>query len=134
MPKADKKEEVEVTKEEFDLIKQIRNLKEKGFTEDDILQLDRNKEISKENIQKMRLDTIKGNTTRIKHFKRTIEHKKQQITDNTSVEKHEGYIGEIKPLFMLDNEIEVLEANIEQLKEISKLAQEEYDKEEKAKK
>lgn len=122
-------EEVKVTKEEFNLISQIRNLKEKGITEDDILQLDRNKEISKENIQKVRLDTIKGNTARIKHFNRTIEHKKQQLLDSTSVEKHEGYIGEVKPLFMLENEIEVLEANIEQFEEINKLAQEEYDKE-----
>lgn len=122
------KDEVKVTKKELELIKQIRNLKEKGFTDDDILQLDRNKEINKENMQKMRLDTIKQNTTTIKHYGRTITHKKQQIKDETSVEKHEGYIEEIKPLFMLENEIEILETNIEQLKEISKSAQEEYDK------
>ncbi len=126
-----KEDKIKVTEEEFNLIKQIRNLKEKGFTDEDILQLDRNKEISKENIQKMRLETIKGKTQRIKHFKRTIEHKKQQITDNTSVEKHEGYIGEIKPLFMLENESEILEASIGKLEEINKLAQEEYDKDKK---
>ena len=127
------KDEVKVTEKEFNLIKQIRNLKEQGFTDEDILQLDRNKEISKENLQKMRIDTIKQNKGQITHFGRSIEHKKQQLKDQTSVEKHEGYIGDIKPLFMLENEIEVLEANIEQFKEVNKSAQEEYDKDKKKK-
>ncbi len=127
------KDDVKVTEKEFELVKQIRNLKEKGFTNEDILQLDRNKEINKENLQKMRVDTIKGNLRTKKHYERSIAHKRQQIEDKTSVEKHEGYIGDIKPLFMLENEIEVLEANIEQLDEVTKSAQEEYDKDAKRK-
>ncbi len=126
-------EEIKVTEKEFSLVKQIRNLKEKGFTDEDILQLDRNKEINKESMQKMRSETIKGNIRTIKHYGRSIAHKRQQLKDETSVEKHEGYIGDIKPLFMLDNEIEVLEANIGQLEEVNKAAQEEYDKDAKKK-
>ncbi len=122
------KDEVKVTKEEFKLISQIRNLKEKGFTDEDILQLDRNKEINKENLQKMRLETIKQNNRQITHFGRTIKHKQEQLDGKTSVEKHEGFIGDIKPLFMLENEIEVLEDSIKQLEEVNKAAQEEYDK------
>ncbi len=123
-----RQEPFKVNESEFNLIQQIRNLKAKGFTDEDILQLDRNKEINKENIQKARKETIEINTRRNKHYRRSIEHKKQQMTDKTSVEKHEGYIGDIKPLFMLENEIEEIEANIKQNEEINKLAQEEYDK------
>lgn len=102
--------------------------KENKVSDEDFALLQRIKGVTPEIKQKNRLETIKGNTRRIKHFKRTIEHKKLQITDKTSVEKHEGYIGDIKPLFMLENEIEELEAQIEQLKEINKLTKEEYDK------
>ena len=119
---------VTVSKKEYELITQIRNLKEKGFTDDDILQLDRNKAITKENMQKARLDTIKINTRRIKHYKRSIANKQEQIDKKKPIEKEEAYIGEIKPFFMLQNELEEIAANIEQLEEINKLAQEEYDK------
>ena len=125
--------EFKVNEQEFKLINQIRNLKEKGFSNEDILQLDRNKEINKENMQKMRLETIETSTRRNKHYRRSIENKKQQITDNVSIEKHEGYIGDIKPLFMLENEIEEIEANIKQNEEINKLSQEEYDNDKKKK-
>jgi len=124
-------EDVKVTEEEFKLVSQIRNLKEKGFTTDDILQLNRNKEISKENIQKARKETISGNTRRIKHYNRSIVHKREQVATGGLKEKHEGYIDDKKPVFMLENEIEEIEANIVQMNEINKLAQEEYDREEK---
>ena len=128
-----RKEAFKVNEQDFKLLQQIRNLKGKGFTDEDILQLDRNKEINKENMQKMRLDTILGNKRQIAHFGRAIEHKKEQLEGKTSVEKHEGYIGDVKPLFMLENEIEVLNESIRQLEEVNKAAQEEYDKDTKKK-
>ena len=126
-----RKEPFKVSESEFQLIQQIKNLKEKGFTDDDILQLDRNKEINKENLQKARLETIKVNTRRIKHYRRSIKSKEEQIASGKSIEKEEAYVGEIKPLFMLHNEAEEILANIEQLEEINQLAQKEYDREEK---
>ena len=101
---------------------------EKVISGEDFALLQRIKGLTPGAKQKNRLETIKGNTRRIKHFGRSIIHKKQQIKDETCVEKHEGYIGDIKPLFMLDNEIEEINAQIEQLKEINKATQEEYDK------
>ena len=62
-----------VDEQEFKLVQQIRNLKQKGFTDDDILQLDRNKEIGKENMQKMRLDTIEMQEMRIKQQQREVK-------------------------------------------------------------
>ena len=123
-----RQEPFKVNEQEFKLVQQIRNLKEKGFTEEDILQLDRNKEISKENLQRARKDTIIVNTRRIRHYKRSIDHKRMQVKTNNIVEKEEAYLEDKKPAFMLENEIEEQAANIEQLEEINKLAQEEYDR------
>ncbi len=122
------KSSFKVDKSDFLLIQKIKNLKEKGFTDEDILQLDRNKEISKEEKQRGRQIAIEINKRRIKHYKRTIEHKTDQIYKKTPLEKHEGYKDELKPFFMLQNEIEEIEAQIEQMEEVNIAAQEEHDK------
>ena len=122
-----RQEPFKVDEAEFKLVQQIRNLKEKGFTDDDILQLDRNKEISKETMQKTRFETIILTTRRIKQVKRDIEYKRMQIKEKKSLEKDDRYVDGKKPFFMLENEIEELQGQIDQLKEISKFAQKEYD-------
>ena len=104
-----KRESFKVNEEEYKLLLRLRDIK-------------------KEEMQKNRLDTIKMNTRRIGHYERVIEDKQNQVNKKDSQEKHENYLDGKKPLFMLQNEIEELEANIEQLKEINKNNQEEYDK------
>ena len=126
-----RKESFKVSEKEYKLVQQIRNLKEKGFTDEDILQLDRSKEISKENIQKTRLETIKVNTRRIIQVKRDVEYKRMQLRKEESLEKDDRYVDGKKPLFILENDIEETEANIKQIEEINKITQEEYDKDKK---
>ena len=126
-----RQESFKVKEAEFKLVQQIRNLKEKGFTDDDILQLDRNKEISKETMQKTRFETIILTTRRIKQVKRDIEYKRMQIKEKKSLEKDDRYVDGKKPFFMLQNDIEETEAQIEQMEESIKTIQEEYDKDEK---
>ena len=126
-----RKEPFKVNEQEFKLVQQIRNLKEKGLTDEDILQLDRNKEISKENMQKTRLDTIKITIRRIKQVKRDIEYKRMQIKENKSLEKDDRYVDGKKPFFILENDIEETEANIRQMEESIELIQGEYDRDEK---
>lgn len=128
-----RKEPFKVNEQEFKLVQQIRNLKEKGFTDEDILQLDRSKEINKESMQKTRLETIKVNTRRIKQVRRDIEYKQLQIKKGESLEKDDRYVDGKKPLFILENDIEETEANIEQIEEQNKIIQEEHDKDEKKK-
>lgn len=126
-----RQEPFKVSEQEYKLVQQIRNLKEKGFTDDDILQLDRSKEINKENMQKSRSDSIKLNKGRITHNNRAIKHKQSQIDKKESLEKEEAYLDNKKPLFMLENEIEVLTIQNEQFEESNKALQEGYDKDEK---
>ena len=121
-----------VNEQEYQLIQQIRNLKEKGFTDEDILQLDRNKEISKENMQKMRLETIKMQEMAIRQKEREIKYKKDQLYKKESLEKHDDFFDGKKPLFMLESDIEKIEYEIRGIKESIKTIQEESDKEEKS--
>ena len=126
-------EEVTVTKEEYKLVKQLRNLKEKGITDNDIHQLDRNKEINKENMKKMRLETIKLNKSQIKRKEREMEYKKAQLEKKESLEKHDAFVEGKKPLFMLESDIDQINIDIAQIREVNKAAQEEYDNAEKEK-
>jgi len=116
-----------VDEQDFLFIQKIKNLKGKGFTDEDILQLDRNKEISQENMQKARLQTIKLNNLNIKIKQREIEYKRSQLKKRTSLEKHIDFLDEKKPLFMLENDIDKLNLEIEQINEIKDLTQGEYD-------
>ena len=107
--------------------------KRKSFpvTEEEYKYLQRMKNITKEDKQNNRLETIKINEMKIKHQQRVIDFKKGQIENKTSLEKEEAYLDNIKPFYMLQNEIEILENQNQQLEEINKSIQEEYDKEEK---
>jgi len=126
-----RKEPFKVNESEFNLIQQIRNLKEKGFTDEDILRLDRSKEIDKEAMQNSRKETIELNKHRLKHNERAIEHKKGQIENKESLEKEESYLDNKKPFFMLQNEIEILQVQNLQLEGSNKILQEEYDRDKK---
>ena len=125
------RKELKVNEQEFKLVQQIRNLKEKGFTDDDILQLDRNKEIGKENMQKMRLDTIEMQEMRIKQQQREVKYKQEQLDKKESLEKHDDFFDGKKPLFMLESDIEKIEYEIKQSKEGIKSIKEEYEQDEK---
>ncbi|KKL25566.1 hypothetical protein LCGC14_2404020 [marine sediment metagenome] len=130
---AGKKESTQVTvsEKEYQLITQIRNLKEKGFTDEDILQLDRSKDITKENIQKARLDGIEINKMQIKIKEREIAYKKAQLEKKESLEKHDDFVDGKKPLFMLESDIEKIQFDLLQIEEINEATQEEYDKDNK---
>ena len=96
--------------------------------EDEYKQILRLRQIKKEDKQRNRRETIKINDRKIKYAEREILHKRGQIGKNVCVEKHDGYLGDLKPLFMLECDIEEITAQIEQLKEVNKAIKEEYDK------
>ena len=123
-----RKEPFKVNESEFKLIQQIRNLKEKGITDEDILQLDRNKAINKENMQKMRIETIEMQELRIKQQKREIKYKRDQLDKEEPLEKHDDFFDGKKPLFMLESDIEKIEHEIKQGQEGIKALKEEYDR------
>ncbi len=103
-----KKEKYEVTEEQYKKLQFIEN-------------------VSEEDKQKGRLETIKGNERRIKHLERFVEHKRQQVKTGISVETHLNY-KDVKPIFMIENEIEEIESQIELLKDATKIIKEEYEK------
>jgi len=125
-----RKEPFKVNEQEFKLVQQIRNLKQKGFTDEDILQLDRNKETGKEEKQKNRLDTLALNKLRITQWSRAVEHKNNQISNRKSLEVDEKYLDKTKPIFIIENEVDEINAQLEKTKELNKVIQEEYDKDE----
>lgn len=126
-----KSTQVTVSEKEYKLVTQLRNLKEKGFTDEDILQLDRSKAITKENMQKMRLDTIEMQEMRIKQQEREIRYKQEQLDKKEPLEKHDDFFDGKKPLFMLESDIEKIKHEIKQGKEGIKIIKEEYDRDEK---
>ena len=101
--------------------------KTKKVTEKDYAALQRIKAYSEEDKQRNRLETIETNSRHIKHMERARDHKKGQVKEGVSVEVHPGY-KDFKPIFMLENEVEEIQSQIEQIKKINKTAQEEYDK------
>ena len=126
-----RKEVFKIDEKEYQFLQKVRNLKAKGFTEEDILQLDRLKEISKEVKQKERLIQTEQYEIQIKIKQREIDFKKRELEKSESLEKHEAFTDGKKPLFMLESDIDKLEFEIKGYKELSKLAKEEYAKEEK---
>ena len=117
-----------VSEQEYKLVQQIRNLKEKGFTDDEILQLDRNKEVTQENKQKLRISVIRKNDLKIIQYERMITDKLDQIHKKDYREKSESFFDDKKPEFMLLNEIDELTELMEDIKETNKITQEEHDK------
>ena len=126
-----RKEVHKINDEDYKLLLQIRNLKEKGITEEEILQLDRNKELSKENKQRTRLESIRVNKMQINHKEREIKYKQKQLDNKECLEKHDDFFDGKKPLFFLESDIERIKYDIWALNESNKLIQEEYDQEEK---
>ena len=100
---------IEVSKEDFALLNLIKS---RDF----------------EDKQRGRLQTIKVNKRNIKAKDREIIYKRNQLKEKKSVEKHEAFLDGKKPLFMLESDIDRINEEIEQLKEINDFAQEEYDK------
>lgn len=113
-----------LTEEDFDF---LLTLKDSNFTIKDIKELKRLQEIKKEDKQRNRLYTINNNKRKITFLERDIKHKQGQISCGVCSEKHENYLEDKKPLFMLDNDIDEINAQIEQLKEVNELTQKEYD-------
>lgn len=100
---------------------------EKTVSKEDFALLQTIKAISKETKQRVRLQTIKINELKIKAIKREIVFKKAQLKKKESLEKHEAFIDGKKPLFMLKSDIEKIEFEINDLEEVNKSTQEEYD-------
>ena len=71
-----------------------------------------------EMLKKQREQTIATNELRVRQFQRMIEDKKDQIETKIYREKSENYIDGAKPDFILQNEIEDIEAHIEGLKDV----------------
>ena len=105
----------------------MSNAKSFRVTEEEYKQIQRMKGLTEENKQKNRLDTIKNNNLMIKHIGRAIEYKRSQIDKKASLEKEDKIIDGKKPIYMLTNECEQIEAHIEQLKEVNEATQAEYD-------
>ncbi len=109
----------------------MSNKKSFTVTEEEYKLIERMKNLSKEDKQHNRLETIKMNKLKIKHQQRGIEYKKDQIRNKVSFEKEEAYLDNKKPIYMLENEVELLEQQNRQLEEINESIQNEYDEEKK---
>ena len=112
------------TKADFDLLSTI---KENDFTLKDVKDLERTRTITNENKQRNRLDTIKNNNLMIRQQERAIEYKQGQVDKKESLEKEEKYIDNKKPIYMITNEIEQIQAHVKQLKDVNTATQKEYD-------
>lgn len=132
------RESFKVSKEEYALINAMKRfnkddfnllntLKDNKFTLADVKALERTREISEENKQLERSQIIKNSKMTIEHKQREIKYKQDQVDKKESLEKEDKCIDGKKPIFMLENEIERSEAEIEQIKEVIKATQSEYD-------
>lgn len=83
--------------------------------------------VSEEDKQRGRLETIEGNERRIRHLERFVGHKRQQVKTGISVEVHPNY-KDTKPIFMIENEIEEIESQKKLLDDATKIIKEEYEK------
>lgn len=99
--------------------------------EKDYKLIQRLKAIRTEDKQYNRLRSISLNELKIKGLEREEEFKRKQLKEGKCVEKHEGFIDGVRPLFMLNTDIERIEYDIKNLKEVIKATKEEYDKEKK---
>jgi len=97
-------------------------------SEEDYKLVQRLKTIHKEDKQYNRLRSIEFNGLMIKRKEREIVFKQNQLQDGISLEKKEEFVDGKKPLFMLESDIESIEHDIKGLRDITKAAQEEYDK------
>ena len=109
-------------------------MRKKPYTvsEEEYKLIQRLKLFSKEDKQRTRLLSIKKNKRQIKQKQREVEFKKEQIKNKEVLEKHVDFVDGKKPMWYLQNDIEDIEAQIEELEEQSKYAQKEYDKEAKS--
>ncbi len=105
-------------------------MKEKKYEVDakDYAILQTIKAMSKEDKQRTRLESIKINNMKIKQKEREVEYKQVQLKNKEPLEKHDGFIDGKKPLFMLESDIDLIQYDINQLKESNKVIKEEYDK------
>ncbi len=105
-------------------------MKEKKYEVDakDYAILQTIKAISKEDKQRTRLESIKINNMKLKQKEREVKYKRRQLEKNEPLEKHEDFIDGKKPLFMLESDIDLIQYDINQLKESNKVIQEEYNK------
>jgi len=60
---------------------------------------------------------LRTQEVRIVQREREIEYKQSQIDSGKSLEKHDNFLDGIKPLFMLKNDLEDINADVAQMKE-----------------
>ena len=138
------KEKKEVSKEDFALIQMLKSnkfekedfellftLKGNKFTVEDLKELERLRDIKQEDKQRTRLRSIEINEKKIKQTQREIEFRKGQIKNKKSLEKHESFVGGVKPFWYLLNDIEDSLDVIKQLEQLNINLKEEYDKDKK---
>lgn len=106
----------------------MSNRKSFRVTEEEYKQIQHQKEINIENLQKDREIGIKTNKMRIIQMTRELEYRKDQIKKEVSLEKHEDFVDGKKPLFFIQNEIDNAQMNLERLTESTKELEEEYEK------
>lgn len=97
-------------------------------TEEEYKQVQRMKQIDKENTQRNRELTIRKHTNTITQYGRMIADKRDQIEKNDFRESSDSFVDKKKPAFMLLNEIDELNGVIETTKEANKAINEEYEK------
>jgi len=102
-----------VSKEEYLLLQQAKQ---------------RDTELGKEQRVYDRDWQLKLNEVKIKQFERQIINKKAQISSKQIIEKHDGFIGDKKPEYWLQNEIDQIELEIEKLQDSNKKIKQEQEK------
>ena len=96
------------------------------INEEDFAKLQQIKLIETENLQYQRLRTIEHQAILIRNRQRAIDYKRNQIKEGNCKEKHEAFIDGIKPVFMLESDIEQINFEISGFIDVIQGAAKEY--------
>ena len=118
---ADKK----VSEEDFKIIQELK--KDPKL----IQKVNRQIELTKEQKQYERKNLMKYNNILIRIKRRELEFKRNQLKDKKCVEKHADFVSGVKPLFMLESDLEQIQYDIDGIVLQVNNLNEEFQKEEK---
>lgn len=72
-------------------------------------------EFTKEELIEQKEEFIKTVTLRVQGFTRDLNSKKAQIKSGESLEKYDGYVDGKKPIWMLENDCDLIQAQIDEM-------------------
>ena len=77
----------------------------------------REQDLNKENMEYQRKVQLRRNEMQLRQLEREKEFKQEQISKKILLETHEGFTKKIKPAYFLENEIDMIDVKIYELRE-----------------